>query len=573
MERRSYDKRTHRQKKKEDIPQEFTMITALETILDKVEDSGVEDDYRSLCPEAFDYLIGRLGLTEFQIVILAVMADTNEIMSFPKFAEFLDVRSLRILSHFSEFEDLVLKGWIVPKSTRDYKNDDYARGYRLAKNALASFMNNSVFEPEDLSGLSMQTFMDMLAENIIFKDLEYDAERESAIAWADRLLLCNHELPLVDAILQIDHDYEQFMMLLFLADFAKHGKSSATGISLDTVSDIFCSDYKYGFIKRRLSNDTSEMQLLGYVEHKCVNGIADPEEFVLSDSFIKNHLDGYVPKRAYHRWAPRDTDQNLVAHTSIQARELYFNPKEKMELERVSSLLESERLSDVQSRLEGVGMRKGIACIFHGAPGTGKTESVLQLARRSGRDLIRVDISTLRDKWVGESEKNIRQIFVRYRDLCHNMKRAPILLFNEADAIFNRRIEKPADSVDQMNNAMQNIILEEMENLEGILIATTNLEGNLDDAFERRFLFKIRFDKPGEDVRRAIWKSMLSDRISESETRQLAGRFELSGGQIENVVRKALIEFALTGIPVDLEKLSGFCEQERYRREHSRIGF
>ena len=106
---------------------------------------------------------------------------------------------------------------------------------------------------------------------------------------------------------------------------------------------------------------------------------------------------------------------------------------------------------------------------------------------------MQVDIAGLRDKWVGESEKNIKEVFNNYRYICRHSEVMPILFFNEADAIINKRVKNVERSVDKMDNAMQNIILQELEDLEGILIATTNLTSNLDPAFERRFLSRWSF--------------------------------------------------------------------------------
>ena len=87
----------------------------------------------------------------------------------------------------------------------------------------------------------------------------------------------------------------------------------------------------------------------------------------------------------------------------------------------------------------------------------------------------------MRNKYVGESEKNIKAVFQRYREICKQSEVMPILFFNEADALINKRTENIEHSVDKMDNAMQNIILQEIENLDGILIATTNLTSNLDE--------------------------------------------------------------------------------------------
>ena len=124
----------------------------------------------------------------------------------------------------------------------------------------------------------------------------------------------------------------------------------------------------------------------------------------------------------------------------------------------------------------------------------------------------------------------------------------PIFFFNEADAIIKKRTKNMEHSVDKMDNAMQNIILQEIENLDGILIATTNLVSNLDKAFERRFLFKVEFRKPETEVKARIWRSMRKD-ISVDDARQQVSHYDFTGGQIENISRKRTIDYILSGNP------------------------
>jgi SpoVK/Ycf46/Vps4 family AAA+-type ATPase len=238
------------------------------------------------------------------------------------------------------------------------------------------------------------------------------------------------------------------------------------------------------------------------------------------------------------------------------------------------SLLEPGQFDSICSRLEEKGLRRGFACLFYGGPGTGKTETVLQLARQTGRDLVQVNISDIKSMWVGESEKNIKKVFDSYRKLVRDSERTPILFFNEADAVIGKRMENVQRSVDKMENSMQNIILQEIENLEGILIATTNLTNNLDSAFERRFLYKIEFSKPSEKAKRAIWRSMLPA-LSESDATILAKRYDFSGGQIENIARKQAVEEILTGCATDIDRLIEFCNDEHLDNSTARprIGY
>jgi SpoVK/Ycf46/Vps4 family AAA+-type ATPase len=198
-----------------------------------------------------------------------------------------------------------------------------------------------------------------------------------------------------------------------------------------------------------------------------------------------------------------------------------------------------------------------------------------QLARETGRDIMVVDISETKSKWFGESEKCIKQLFDRYRGAVKTSYLAPILLFNEADAVISKRMElvENARTVDQTENAMQNIILQELENLEGILIATTNLTKNMDRAFERRFLYKIEFSRPAAEVRASIWQSIVPS-ISASDARTLALAYDFSGGQIENIARKRTVNSIISGAGISVDKLKLLCDEEILEKDTAKkIGF
>ena len=114
-----------------------------------------------------------------------------------------------------------------------------------------------------------------------------------------------------------------------------------------------------------------------------------------------------------------------------------------------------------------------------------------------------------------------------------------------------------------------------MEKLEGILIATTNLTSNMDAAFERRFLYKVEFKKPGVEAKCNIWKSMLN-RLTDDEASKLAEKYEFSGGQIENVTRKVIINNILHDAPITLSKIQTYCDNEtlaKPKAEMHKIGF
>ena len=265
--------------------------------------------------------------------------------------------------------------------------------------------------------------------------------------------------------------------------------------------------------------------------------------------------------------------RGVMNHRDITERQLFYDEATNRQIDELSGLLDDEHYQLIYQRLQEKGFRCGFTCLFYGSPGTGKTETVLQLARRTHRNIMQVNVSEIKSKWVGDSEKNTKALFDDYRRLVKDSKLTPILLFNEADAIINRRQENAERGVDKMENSIQNIILQEMETLDGILIATTNLEQNMDRAFERRFLYKIQFQKPTAEARRHIWHELIPS-LSDDAISQLASRYDFSGGQIENIARHHAIDSILHSPDADdLSTLISHCDQERLEKQRPKIGF
>jgi hypothetical protein len=269
-------------------------------------------------------------------------------------------------------------------------------------------------------------------------------------------------------------------------------------------------------------------------------------------------------------------DKHVKLPESFAAKPMFYNERESGEVARLVELLKPDAFNSVKQRLAAQGERQGFVCLFYGGPGTGKTETVQQIARLTGRAVYQVNISEINSKWVGDTEKNIKRVFDRYHDYAKKCTVEPILFFNEADAIFTRRVEISSTSanapVAQMQNAVQNIILQEMETLEGIMIATTNLTQNLDPAMERRILYKIRFDKPETNVKMQLWQSFIPALTAE-EAHALALRYDFSGGQIENVKRKSIVDNILTGEIIGFDRICEYCSHEKLDSGRPKIGF
>lgn len=357
---------------------------------------------------------------------------------------------------------------------------------------------------------------------------------------------------------------ERMLLYVLCSLYYERGDDDVTMWELRRYID---SEY-FPMLESAIMNETSLLQNVGVIgfakdgmlaDKSCIKITDEVKEKIFADTRGMQGSNGKIP--------------GVIDPEIIPARELYYDESVHRQVERLSAMLEEERFSSIEGVLRDKGLRPGFTCLFYGPPGTGKTETVYQLAKKAGRGIVMVDVSKIKSMWVGESEKNIRNIFARYAMCVRRYGKAPILCFNEADAIFGIRKAGAEDAVDKMENSIQNILLQGMENIRGILIATTNLTGNLDKAFERRFLYKIHFNVPSVDVRSKIWKSMIPE-LAGSQADELASQFSFSGGQIENVSRKRLVQSVMTGEDPAFGDIVGFCREECIEESAARkIGF
>jgi SpoVK/Ycf46/Vps4 family AAA+-type ATPase len=186
---------------------------------------------------------------------------------------------------------------------------------------------------------------------------------------------------------------------------------------------------------------------------------------------------------------------------------------------------------------------KGISAMFSGEPGTGKTMSAEVIAHELGMELYKIDISTVVSKYIGETEKNLKQIFDQAQ--CSNA----VLFFDEADALFGKRTEVK-DSHDRYANIEVSYLLQKIEEFNGVVIMATNFSQNLDSAFTRRLHAVVTFQPPDKDDRREIWKRVFPEETPLAEDvdfELLADQLDISGGYIKNIALTAAFYGANSG--------------------------
>ena len=558
-------------------PDTWTIITALNRVLEQARNSELSDEFWQSVKNPLAFLRGELGLTDVQIVVLAMMIEAGEPLSWKKMGNYLHVSRLMMMTYSEEIEELVHKRWLSRSASfelgRNYE------GFSLVHGVVTALRHNKPFVPEKIDGLTEQQFVDKLESHIDKNFSDHNVSFCDDEEWMVQLCKANPHLPLCHEVLKFSDDiHVQSLLLMIVYDYAQWEGTDGEGLTFETIDGLYPEEYDCDFLREHLRNGDHTLMQCGFIEQKCADGMADTEQYMLTTRAKNELLSAYKPShKKCKRMQQRMGSRFLKDYKTIKEKPLFYNESEQQQIERLTSLLSAENFPSIQKRLEEEGMRKGFACLFYGGPGTGKTETVLQIARQTGRNLMQVDIAGMRDKFVGESEKNIKAIFQRYRELCRNSEVKPILFFNEADGILGKRSTFGGvnPSIEKMDNAMQNIILQEIEDLEGILIATTNLTDNLDSAFERRFIFKIEFHKPNTMVKSLIWRSMLKD-LSDEDAQQLAAHFDFSGGQIENIARKRTVDYILSGQYASLEEIEKYCRAElldNKKERHHIAGF
>jgi SpoVK/Ycf46/Vps4 family AAA+-type ATPase len=199
------------------------------------------------------------------------------------------------------------------------------------------------------------------------------------------------------------------------------------------------------------------------------------------------------------------------------------------------------RRHDLIFRQWGLGERhaagQALVLNFAGPPGTGKTICAEAVAHALGRRLLVVRYADVESMWVGETPKNVSELF----RLAH--EEHAVLLFDEADSIASRRSTSPDQSFTRESNAVVNVLLKELESFRGVVIFATNLAANFDPAFERRIRTQILFGMPGPDERERIWRVQMHPRLTplhdDVDFRTLAEKYEATGGDIRNAVLNA----------------------------------
>ncbi|MBR4560712.1 MAG: AAA family ATPase [Bacteroidales bacterium] len=541
--------------------QNLTLLQAIETVAVSSKDSKMSADFLKASSPEIKFLAEQYGISERQAVIFAIcMGEGPNRVDYHDLARHLDLSNIAVLAFAKDIDALVHRRLL---RYHDVKDED---DFDVPAAVIRCLKHNEVYQLPIHKGLDCAGVFEVL--NQWFDDLNDDAiGPKELIEEIHKLFDDNPKVAFGQKVKQLRLDETEELLLIKFCYYLICNDDN--DIRFNQMENVFYNIADFNNAKADLRSDSHTLQTAKLIEFRCEDGIVNNTQFKLTEDAKRDLLAELKITTTEEHLA------DVIEPDQLTPKTMFYTETVQHQVEELNRFFEPEQYAKIRERMQQRGFRQGFTCLFHGGPGTGKTETVYQLARLTGRSIMTVDVPSIKSKWVGDSEKNIKALFDRYRSLVQRAEKAPILLFNEADAIIGIRKAGAESAVDKMENTIQNIILQEMETLDGIMIATTNLTENLDSAFERRFLYKIRFDKPDATVRGKIWQQMIPE-LNDSDATTLAEHFDFSGGQIENVARKHAINSILYGNDSEmLPILEDYCRCEQLNNNvtRKRIGF
>lgn len=554
--------------------------TQMQQVLDKMglvynlaEKCKLEDAFFDLVDTELEFLVNYFRITKPQAVFISVIFALNytgQKVDMGDLNRFFSSNPMKLLKFRNDFLDLHERGLLRKSRSRFHSLQltGTSEKFHINDIVVKCIFNNEPI-PEVLTDPEVFDDVFKLLKHInklVFHKGAEESSTKELFEIVKNLIENHNHIPLIDRLQSMMASHEEKVTFLYIIwKFLEgHEYVMVEKIYKDIYDDVYDQFTQIHMFIAQENNLVKEGWLVVKESHffgDALIELTDKTKEMLEECGIK----------LYYKEAKNDS---IILPDSITFKELVFNENEKRQFELLKNLLKEENLKTTQDRLLQKALPKGVAVLLHGAPGTGKTEMVKQIAKATNRRIMKVDISQTKSMWFGDSERIIKRIFSDYNNYVKKCKQYPILFFNEADAVIGKRKEVGNSGVGQTENTIQNILLEEIENFEGILIATTNLTNNLDSAFERRFLFKVEFQKPGLAAKAQIWKSKMPY-LSKEECELLASKFDFSGGQIDNIVRKNEINEILYGKKVDVTELVEYCKEEilKTKRSLKPVGF
>ena len=509
---------------------------------------------------AFRYLSALFNLSHIQCALFSVVFNftIDEDLERVKTQRLIDFLHMEVESFFDikgDLEVLVNKGFVKQKK-EDRSDNLFNSSFVVNQKLLDMLFRNEEIQFGILfgNGYSFVQFSGHMYR-VNNRKLPSHLSREDVLNEIVEQENKNENLTQIQTMKSMGLEVKDRLVMYYIIH--RYKDANENSVSAYTVGfDVLGPAKVLSFIQK-LKNKNTQIQIQGLVE------LSDNNDLQLTDK-AKELLLNDAANTVEESQSEVATTHYFIKHESIPEKKLYFNSDLQRELNILQTLLQKDNFAEYQKEMKRGNKVEGISFLIYGPSGTGKNSFVDQLAKQTKRNIFQVDLSQVRSKWWGESEKNIKQIFEEYKAKCSKSDSIPILVFNECDALLGKRNQTGDDRHDFTEMTMTNLLLELIEANKGIIIAVTNLPEALDKAFLRRFTMKYYIGNPDKIAVKSILKNKI-DFLEEREVERIANQFQLSGGEIENISSKIIINRIITKSNPTLSEVLDMCEDEKIK--------
>ena len=500
-----------------------------------------------------------------ELVVLSILIDggiRQEEQGMDAFLQHFGGSLMGLKNINSALHSLISKGYVVSNTKNRHSKTLVKQTFMAEEIVYEALLSD---KPDSLEFQPAKNFNTLLKNIQVITDRRNDGcfDAETMLKLTEREIVNAKQCKELDWLNGFDN-LTIAEKTLFLSAAIRHQKD---GQQIDL--EYFIKMIEDNFAKQKEFRDSIENKTSSLIEYDLL--VRDEEAFIF-DEFVgltEKAKDALFVKEKTTTKKNTYTTGTILNPEDIVLEELFYNELEWQQINTIEKILSKEKHQLVVNQLSENGLAKGISILFNGFSGTGKTATAKRIAKITNRPLFCVDVEKVINKWVGDTEKGTKKIFDQYYEFSKECDLTPILFFNE-DSIFSKRVDV-GHSTDRTHNSMQNILLEQMELFTGISIVTSNHAEKLDKAFERRFLYRVEFEKPTKETQRSLLQNSFQN-ISIETINKILESYSFTGGQIYNIRKKYIMQCIIED--GDLESLFiRFCQEESKTATINKIGY
>jgi len=557
---------------------DLSLIEHIEIIAKFGHDSEFSKDFLETIQPHTAIVAEHYDITEIQALFFSILVTINlqtSSIDLAELANFFNVNCITLAKYLPDIKQLINKQLVRATAEENRKRRRQtnlnAEEYYVNRDAYEALLKGNKFVPESCKAADIFDMMKIIRQMINNKE-EYLNDADIFVE-LNALVKQNQHIQFLNDLKVYNLDDNAMLIYLFLCSLFLNEPE-------EEIELMRAIHFLFPDVRNSIKIRKQFMNLEHPLQHHDLLAI-EKGSFKLDSSISLTDksislLVGEDKNMFIRTKMPTNKQFNIIKAEDIIEKHLFYSEDEQKEIDFIIDTLKPENYQSLMKRLADEGLPTGLCILFYGEAGTSKTMLTYSLAKKTGRDIFDFKLSEGKSMYYGESQKLIKKAFDYYREMVEKSKVAPIFLLNEADALLNKRSagDNLNHSVQHTDNELVTILLNEFESLNGVLIATTNLENQFDNSFYRRFLIKKKFEKPNAEVRKKIW----ADKIPWLDQHELdeLSKMEVTGAIIENAQRKILLQQALYGIErPDLDLILNYLEEENLGKtqNRNRIGF